>query len=162
MLLFGITDADMRRFTLGDQLDVRRFVMVATPRALELERVLPPQFATFVSESLSALGKPVQVTDLVKYLESQPIGRSSLLAELRREPGVVSVMQATRLAPLPGYRFYDPDKRQYLVFTVTLLLVRGKALQLSLFTLGETAQDLDWLRTATQRWVDELQRLNPR
>jgi hypothetical protein len=39
---------------------------------------------------VSSLGKPAQFTDLVKYLESQPIGKTSLLAELRKEPVVVS------------------------------------------------------------------------
>jgi hypothetical protein len=162
VLLFGLTDADMRRFQVGDKLEVNRFVMISTPRALEQQRVSPEEFAGFVRDSLGALGQPAQFTDLVKYLESQPIGRSSLLAELRKETTVVSVLQATRLAPLPGYKFYDSAKAQYLVYTTSLLYARGKALQMSLFSLGETAADVDWVRGATQRWADQLLKLNRR
>ncbi|HUK05152.1 MAG TPA: hypothetical protein VLV90_08755 [Burkholderiales bacterium] len=161
LLLFGVTDADMRRFTLGDKLEANRFVMVATPRAQEQQRVTPEQFADFMRDSMNAFGKTIEVKDLVKFLEKQPIGKSNLLAELRREPGVASVMQATRLAPIPGYRFYDSDKPQYLVYTTSLVLVRGKALQLSVYSLTETGTDLGWLRGTTQRWADELRRLNP-
>jgi len=162
ILLFALTDADMRRFSLGDKIEVNRFVMVATPRALEQQRVSQAQFADFVKLSLSTLGKPAQYTDLVAYLESQPIGRSSLLAELRRDPGAVSVVQAMRLEPVPGQKFYERSKPQYLVYTVTLLHVRGKALQVSLFSLTENAGDIDWMRDTTARWADELQRLNAR
>ncbi|MFY9316361.1 MAG: hypothetical protein WAO95_12490 [Burkholderiales bacterium] len=162
VLLFGLTDADLRRFTLGDKIEVDRFVMIAAPRVLEQQRVTPEKFAAYVSEAMGALGKPVQFTDLVKYLESQPVGRSSVLAELRREPHVVSVLQGTRLAPLPAYRFFERDKPQYLVFTTSLLLVRDKVLQMSVFSLSETAADVGWMRDATQLWADELRRLNPR
>jgi hypothetical protein len=162
VLLFGLTDADLRRFQLGDKIDVNRFVMVATPRAFEHQRVAPEQFADYVRDSVGSLGKPVQAPDVVKYLESQPIGKNSLLEELRRDPGMVSIVQATRLEPLPGYKFYERSKPQYLVYTTTQLLVRNKLLQVSLFTLGEVAPDLEWLRATTLRWAEELQRVNPR
>jgi hypothetical protein len=162
VLLFGLTDADLRRFTLGDKIEVDRFVMIAAPKVLEQQRVTPERFAAFASESLGVLGKPAQFTDLVKYLESQPVGRSSLLAELRKDADVVSVLQATRLKPLPGYRFYERDKPQYLVFTTSLVLVRNKVLQMSVFSLSETAANIDWIRDATLLWADELRRLNPR
>lgn len=161
LLMFGVTDADLRRFTLGDKLEFNRFVMVATPRAQEQQRVSREQFADLMRDSMDALGKPAEIKDLVKYLESQPIGKASLLAELRREPAIASVLQATRLAPIPGYRFYDSDRPQYLVYTTSLVLVRGKTLQLSVFSLTERAADIDWLRSTTQRWADELRRLNP-
>jgi putative ubiquitin-RnfH superfamily antitoxin RatB of RatAB toxin-antitoxin module len=163
ILLFGLTDADLRRFTLGDRLEVNRFVMIATPRALEQQRVTPDQFAAYATDTVGGLGKPAQIsTDLVKYLESQPVGRSSLLEELRREPAAVSIMQAARLPPLPADTFWARPKPQYLVSTTTHMLVRSKVLQLSLFSLSETGADLEWMRGATLRWADELKRLNPR
>jgi len=160
VLLFGLSDADMRRFQLGDQLQVDRFVMVVTPRAVEQQRLTTDQFAAQAQDWLAGFGKPVTYTDLVKYLESQPIGRSSLLGELRKEPAVVTVLQATRLAPVPGYRFYDSAKPQYLVFATSLLYVHGKALQASVFSLTETAPDIEWMRATSQRWADALRRLN--
>ena len=40
ILLFALTDADLRRFTNGDQLDQkRRYMMAVTPKALEREGV---------------------------------------------------------------------------------------------------------------------------
>jgi hypothetical protein len=162
VVLFGLTDADLRRFQLGDKIEVNRFVMITTPRTYEQQRISADQFAAYARDSVGALGKPVQTQDLIKYLEGQPVGRTSLLDELRREPAAVSVMQATRLNPLPGYTFWERAKPQYLVFTTTQLLVRNKVLQLQLFTLGDFMPDTDWIRVTTLRWAEDLQRLNPR
>src|SRR4051812_27043851 len=39
ILLFALTDADLRRFTSGDPPDLKRYAVAATPRALERDRV---------------------------------------------------------------------------------------------------------------------------
>jgi hypothetical protein len=41
-----------------------------------------------------------------------------------------------------------------------MLLLRGKMLQLVIYGSFESPQDLDWIRFTTQRWVEELRRLN--
>jgi len=152
----------VRRFTQGEMLDAKRYMIAVTPKGLERERVSPAQFAAYISDSVQNLGKPVQPPDLVKYLETQPIGRASLISELRREPNAVSVLQATRLPLLPGKKFWESDTPQYLTFTTTIFLVRGKAIQLAVYSLYESPADVEWLKATTQRWVDELLRLNPR
>ena len=73
-----------------------------------------------------------------------------------------SVLQATRLPPLPGKKFWEGSKPQYLFFTTTIFLLRGKAIQLAVYSLFEGQDDVDWLKNITLRWHDELQRLNPR
>src|SRR3990167_1396549 len=93
ILLFALTDADVRRFTSGDQIELQRYMIAVTPKGLERDRVTDAQFATLVSDSLRDLGTPVQPPDLVKFLESQPIGKANLLAELRREPTAASILQ---------------------------------------------------------------------
>ena len=161
ILLFALTDADLRRFTNGDPLDKkRRYVMVVTPKELERERVGEDLFKAFVSASLRDVGKPEQAADLPKFLESRPIGRPNLLAELKIGPTSASLIQATRLTPLPGERMFDSATPQYLVFTTTFVLVRGKALILTVYTLFYEPADIDWLTFSTQRWVEDLQRLN--
>ena len=160
ILLFSLSDGDVRRFTQGEQLDARRYMIAVTPRGLEQHRVSPDQFSAFVAESLQGLGKPVASPDLIKFLATQPIGKAHLLSELKKEPTAVSVMQATRLPDRPGASFWQSDKPQYLCFTTTLFLVRGKALQLAVYTLYDSPADTDWLITITQRWQDELLRLN--
>jgi hypothetical protein len=163
VLLFALTDADLRRFTNGDPLDLkRRYVMVVTPKELERERVGGDLFQVFVAASLRDLGAPEQVTDLPKFLESRPIGQPTLLAEPEKGPASVSLIQATRLTPLPGERIFDRSTPQYLVFTTTFVLVRGKALILTVYTLFYEPADIDWLKFSTQRWADGLQRLNAR
>lgn len=162
ILVFALSDADVRRFAQGEQLDARRYMIAVTPKGLERERVTPAQLATYIADSLHDLGKPVQAPDLIRYLETQPIGKASLLAELKREPATVSVLLATRLPPLAGKNFWDSSTPQYLVFTTTIFVVRGKVLQLAVYSLFDEPADLDWLKTTTQRWLDELQRLNPR
>lgn len=160
VLVFGLTDADFRKFTVGDPADFRRYLIAYTPKSLEYERVSAEQFARLAGDSLDALGKPVQAPDLVKFLEKEPIGRWHLLGEIKKEPTQVAVMRAARLPPIPGYRFFDPSTPQYQVASDTLVLVRGKALRLSVYTLYNGPEDAEWLRVTTQRWMEELQRLN--
>ncbi|MGH8706268.1 MAG: hypothetical protein ACREUO_12730 [Burkholderiales bacterium] len=158
ILLFAITDADLRRFMIGDRPELRRYMIAVTPRGLERERVSTPQFATLVEDSLRDLGKPAGTLDYPSYLDGQPHGKASLLAELRKEPGVVSVLQGTRLPGQGGFM----EKPQYLFSTTTLLLVRGKALQIAAYTGFDSQNDAEWLKFITQRWIDELLRLNSR
>ena len=163
VLLFALTDADLRRFQNGDPADKkRRYVMAVTPKELERERVGGDLFKSFVSASLRDLGKAEQVADLPKFLESRPIGVPNLLTEPKEAPASVSLMQATRLPPLPGERIFDRSTPQYLVFTTTFVLLRGKTLILTIYTLFYEPADIDWLTFSSQRWVDDLQRLNAR
>jgi len=156
ILLFALTDADLRRFTLGDTPELRRYLLVATPRAMERDRVNPEQFRAFVAESLRGLGNPAEPADLRKHLDALPQGQAGLLWELRRTPGAVSVLQGTRVPTKPN------AKPVYLLSTTTLLLLRGKALSVSVFAGYNDEADPDWLRAVTLRWVDDLLRLNSR
>jgi hypothetical protein len=158
ILLFAISDADMRRFTVGDTPEFRRYLIAVTPKGLERERVNPAAFGAFVSDALRELGAPPADPDYLKYLDAQPVGKVSLLSELRRDPEVVSVLQGTRLPD--QNRIGEPSR--YLLSTTTLLLVRGKALNVAVYSLYENAADVDWIRATTTRWIDELQRLNNR
>jgi hypothetical protein len=158
ILLFALEDADVRRFSVGDTPELRRYVIIVTPRGMEHERVSTPAFGAFVSDSLRELGPPAEVLDVRRYLDSQPRGRANLLAELRKDPQVISVLQGVRLPDSPELR--SPPR--YLLSTTTLLLVRGKALNAAVYTLYESDADLQWIRASTGRWIDELQRLNNR
>jgi hypothetical protein len=160
ILMFALSDGDVRRFTTGEKLDAKRYMIAVTPRGLESQRMSADQFAAFVSDSLQGLGKPEEIPDLIKFLAKQPVGKVHLLAELKKEPTAFSILQATRVPDLPGGKFWESDKPQYLCFTTTLFLLRGKALQLKIFTLYDGPEDTDWLKTITQRWQDELLRLN--
>ena len=163
VLLFALTDADLRRFQNGDPADLkRRYLMVVTPRGLERERVTAELFNALVVDSLRDLGPPEKAPDLIKFLEERPIGLANFLEELKRTPTVVSLMQATRLPPLPGERIFYRSTPQYLLSTTTFVLVRGKALIATVYTLFYDPADMDWLKVATQRWVEDLQRLNSR
>ena len=161
VLAFGVTDADYRRFTNGEFLDFKRYVVAVTPKGLERNRVTPEQFNALVTDSLQQFGKPADAPDLVKFLEKQPIGRVNLLAELRKEPTVVSVLQGTRLPPLTG-RVFEDNKPQYVVFSTTIFLAAGKALQLAVYSMHDNPADAEWVRYTTLRWIEELLRLNPR
>jgi hypothetical protein len=157
ILLFAISDADLRRFTVGDQLDLRRYMLVVTSKAMDRERVSESSFRVLVNDSLRELGQPPAGTDYVKVLDSRPPGEISLLAELRKDAEVASILQGARTK---GAGFFAKSK--YLLSTTTLLLVRGKALTVSVFTQYEDAADAEWIRVTTLRWIDELKRLNSR
>ena len=158
ILLFALEDADLRRFMVGDSVELRRSVLAVTPRAMERERLTPAAFKAFAGESLrDETATRAAADDLAGYLDTLPQGRANPIAALRTEPEVVSVLLGTRMVPP------RPDApTRYLVSSHTLMLLRGKALDLSVFSRYESAADLDWVRTATARWIDELQRLNAR
>jgi hypothetical protein len=157
ILLFALEDADLRRFMAGDSIELRRTALAATPRGMERERLSSAGFKAFVAESLRELGSAPSAGELTRYLDSRPPGRANLIAELRADADIVSVLQGTRLA---ASRSSEPAR--YLVSTNTLMLLRGKALNLGVFSRYEGSADLEWIRAATARWIDELQRLNSR
>lgn len=157
ILLFALSDGDLRRFTLGDPLELRRYMIVVTPRGMERDRVSEGTFKQFIGESLAGLGAPPAEKDLVKYLDSRPSGATSLLQELRRDGDAVSVLQGARNK---GSSFFERSK--YLLSSTTLLLLRGKALSFSVYTQYDDPADLEWIRVTTARWIDELKRLNTR
>lgn len=159
VLLYAIPDADVRRFMAGDAMELRRHVLAVTPRALERERLSEVQFGAFVAEALQALGPPAGLGDLRARLDAQPERRPLLLAELRREPNLVTALQGTRVV-VEGRGFLAPDRTYYVLETLTFLLMRGKPLQLTVFTRFEGPEDLEWITGATARWVEDLRRLN--
>jgi len=158
ILLFAISDGDLRKFTLGDPPEFRRYMLVVTPKQLERERVTRKSFGDFAAAAMQDLGERAPPgKDLFEQLDAQPPGRSTVLQELRREPEVVSTLVGARVPPQRRN-----EKPQYLVSTSTLMLVRGKALGLSVYGIYESAADVDWIRAITARWIDDLQRLNAR
>ncbi len=163
ILLFAVSDGDLRRFTVGDTPDFRRYMLVVTPRGAERERITPESFQRFVGDALREMGKPPAVTDYPKHLEEQPPNQLSLLAELRKDPAAVSMLQGLRLPPKKkGGMFSRPEPSRFVLSSTSLVLLRGKGLNLTVFTMYESPADLDWIRAATTRWIEELQRLNSR
>jgi hypothetical protein len=160
ILIFALSDDDVRRFTLGDPVDIKRYMILVTPKGLEHQRVSLEQFSSEVGDSLQNLGAQLETPDLIKFLEKEPIGKAYLLAELKREPGTVSVLQASRLPDRPATTFWGSPTPRYLCYTTTLFLVRGKILQIKVYSFYDTPFDIDWLKAMTQRWQDELLRLN--
>jgi hypothetical protein len=69
------------------------------------------------------------------------------------------VLRGVRLPPAETGLFSSKPS-QYVLSSTTLLLLRGKSLQLTVVTGYEGKTDLEWLRTTTSRWIDELRRLN--
>ena len=159
ILFFAITDDDLRKFMAGDPPEFRRYMIAVTPRAIEHERFNQTRFQRFVSDELRELGPAAPPgKEYSQHLATQPPGRSILLAELRREPTLVTVLQGARLAP----QGRSQEKTQNVLSTSTLMLVRGKALTFSVYGAYDSPADLDWIRAITSRWIDDLQRLNNR
>jgi hypothetical protein len=156
ILLFALTDADLRRFSAGDTPELRRYLLVATPRAIERDSVGLNQFRAYAADSVRALGNPVEPAEMAKVLDQGPVGRPVVLRELRRTPVMLSLLVASRVPPRVE------NKPEYLLYTQTLMLVRGKALSVAAYSMVESPADQEWLLGVTQRWTEELQRLNGR
>jgi hypothetical protein len=157
VLLFAITDADLRRFTLGDALELRRYMIAVTPRATERERMTQSTFKAYAAESLRGLGPLPPPGDYRKHLESLPAGTVSMLAQLRDDPDAVTLLQGARSRPA---RFFESST--YQLSSISIILLRGKPLTLSVYTQYDDAADIEWIRVTTARWIDELKRLNAR
>jgi hypothetical protein len=160
ILLFALEDIDVRRFTVGDTPELRRYCLVVTPKQMEMARVPPAAFRQLVTDSLRDVGAPAPAGGDVRAHLDKAGGRPALIAELRHDPDVETILQGARMPDAPRGSGKEPAK--YLVSSTTLLLVRGRALNLSLYAVYDTPADLDWIRTATQRWIEEVQRLNNR
>lgn len=160
VLVFALADADARRFGAGDQLELRRYLLAVTPRATERERLSPSQFATLVQTASRNLGSPPEgVTDFIKYLRTRPPEQAHLLQDLKREPQLLSVVQGT-MVPQRG-RWVDGEPL-FRLSSMTLALIGGKAVYLSAFSAFDGPADIAWMKTVSERWLEDLQRLNPR
>jgi hypothetical protein len=156
ILLFALTDGDLRRFRAGDAPELDRYLLVATPRAMERDSLGLSQFRALAADTARPLGDPVEPPDLRAHLDGVPVGRIVLLRELQRTPVMVQLLAAMRLPPRT-----DSDP-QYLLLTHTLMLMRGKVLHVMAHARYRSGADRDWLLDVTQRWTGELQRLNGR
>jgi hypothetical protein len=157
VLLFALADDDLRRFTLGDQLELRRYMAAVTERARERERMSEGEFKVFADDLVRTLGELPPAGDYQKYLESRPPGAVSVLAQLRKEADAVTVLQGSRSK---GRNFFE--RSRYVLSSTSLVLLRDKTLVLTVVTQYEDAGDLEWIRVTTLRWIDELKRLNSR
>ncbi|HZM37139.1 MAG TPA: hypothetical protein VFC18_21960 [Burkholderiales bacterium] len=138
ILMFAISDGDLRRFMVGDTPEFRRYMMVVTPKALEYERLSPATFR--------------ELAETIKREAAR-----GEFAELRADAEVYAV-QTRALLP-PQRRGADPVQ---VLVTRALIQARGKGLDLSIYSVYESPADLEWIRATTVRWIEDLQRLNAR
>ena len=138
ILMFAISDGDLRRFMTGDTPEFRRYMLVVTPKALERDRIAPAAFKDLAASAAREAG-------------------AAEGDALRNDAEVFSVQLRTKVPP--ARRGAEP---QEVVSTRTLMLVRGKALDLTVLAVYESPADVEWIRGVTTRWIEELQRLNAR
>jgi len=158
VLVFALSDGDMRRFNTGDAPELKQYLLVVIPRAVEQDRMSLQAFDRYVRDGVRSLGAPIE-GDFTKVMEDRPPGEPALIAELVRDPDAVSVLRATRLPPAEGIlSWFKPS--QYVLTSTSVVLLRGKALTLTVTSGYESKADVEWIGTLTRRWVDDLRRLN--
>lgn len=157
VLVFAITDADLKRFMGGDRPDMKRYMTVSVPSHIEYDRISARQFAALAEETQRGMGALPSVTEYPAHLDKLAKGRLHALAELRKSATLLSMLQGTRL---PAQKDPEREKPRYLLATTTLVLLRGKALSIAVYSDYEGAEDIEWIKAMTQTWVDELLRLN--
>lgn len=159
VLLFALSDGDLRRFTVGDVPELRRMMIVSTPKVYEREGVTANSFARLSAGLLAEAGAPAGDANYLAFLDNHPPGQSRALAQIAKQPDVTSILLGTRLPPKNPSR---DEKPQYLLSTSSLLLVRGRALHLAVHSGYDSPADVEWIRGVTARWIEELKRLNGR
>lgn len=161
VLLFSLADADVRRFGAGDELALRRYLIVVTPRATERQSLSVGEFAALLKDSVRDIGAstlPVS-DDYTKHLLAQPPGIPHLLATLRNDAQSLSVLRGIRRPP-KARRWGEEERPVFNLSTITLVLIGGKALYISAFSAYDGPADLAWIKTVSDRWVEDLRRLN--
>jgi hypothetical protein len=161
VLVFALSDADSRRFSAGDPLELRRYLVTVTPRTKERERMSLAQFGKLV-EDIERNFDPAfsSPEDYRVYMGSRPAGRANLLAKLRREPHLISLLYGTMVPQPPPSIFREDKPPVFKLSTMTLALIGGRALYVSAFSTYDSPADVYWIRSLTETWVEELQRLN--
>ena len=161
MLVFALADADARRFAGGDALDLRRYLLAVTPRAKERERIGAAQFADLVDVAERDINASFQSPpDYRIYMQGRPAGQTTLLQKLRRDPKAISLLYGT-MVPQPPPSIWREDKPPvFKLSTTTLALIGGRAVYLSAFSAYDSPADVFWIRSITETWLEELQRLN--
>lgn len=157
VLLFALSDGDLRRFTQGDVPDLKRFMIASTPKVYERDGVSAGTFGRLSAELRREGGTPAGDANWVAFLDNHPPGRALALTELARQPELTSLLMGTRLPSLKR-----DEKPQYVLSSSSLLLVRGRALHLAVYTNYESPADVEWIRSVTARWIEDLKRLNAR
>jgi hypothetical protein len=155
VLLFALSDGDLRRFTQGETPDLKRFMVASTPKEFEREGVTAGAFGRLSAELLRDGGPPAGDANYLAFLDNQTPGKARTLAELARQSGLTSLLLGTRLPSLKSN-----EKPQYLLSTSSLLLVRGRAVHLAVYAGYESPADVEWIRNVTARWIEDLKRLN--
>jgi len=137
---------------------LKYYLLAVTPRALEQDRMSLQAFERYVRDGLRGLGKPIK-GDFTKVLETRPMGEAVVIAELLTDPDAAAVLRAIRIPPPEGlFSYFKPS--QYVLSSSAVILLRGKALTLSLTSGYESKADIDAMRTVMLRWIDDLRRLN--
>lgn len=160
VLSFAMSDADLRRFSVGDTLELRNYLLAVTPRVSERGRLTAAQYAALVEESSRNYGTPPPPsTDFRKYLEGKPLGTPHLLADLRRDSQVISLLYGT-LVPQP-VPWWAADKPHLMnISSLTMVNIAGRAVYLYAFSGYNGPADVNWIRTISANWAEQLQRLN--
>jgi hypothetical protein len=139
-------------------------MIAVTPMELERERVGTQRFGELAAAAERDLGERVpEGKSFTEYFDKQPVGKSSVVGELRHDAEVLSLLLGARVPP--NTRMLPPGaqkQQQYALSTSSLVLVRGKTLSLTVYSAYESPADLAWIRAITARWIDDLQRLNAR
>lgn len=160
ILVFALSDGDMRRFNTGDAPELKQYLLAVIPKSLEQDRMSATAFERYVEEGRRGMGKAVE-GEFAKTLDARQPGELVLLADLVREPDALAVIRGLRLPPAePGRLFSSAKPSQYVLSSTTVILLRGKPLTLTLTSGYERQSDLDWLRSTTLRWIEDLRRLN--
>jgi hypothetical protein len=160
VLAFAISDADARRFSVGDALELRNYLLAVTPRAKERERMTAAQYAALIQEAGRNLGTPPPaLTDFRKYLEGRAPGQPHLLADLRRDSQVISLLYGTLVPqPVPWWAADKPPLVK--ISSLTLVNLGGRAIYLYAFSGYEGPGDVARIRAISETWTEQLQRLN--
>jgi hypothetical protein len=158
ILLFAITDADLRSFTVGDRPEFKRYAIAVTPRNFEADWVSPSRYAAYAADSMRGLGTRPPTGDYKKFLDTQPLGQMSALADVRKDRDILTVLQGVRLPPLDE----KSEIPRYMLSTTTLVWLRGKVLSFGFYTEFDGPGDVEWVVNATRRWVDDIVRMNAR
>ena len=162
ILVFALTDADMRRFNGGDAPELRQRLLVVTPRALEHQRTSGRR----VRRQRARDAALARQTSRPKAT-SPEVPRDAPARQRRRASASCA---GSRRSWLSCAAFACRPSRRPVQLLQAVAVRRSRAPPCSCCAANRCSSpsspatrakaDLEWIRATTLRWIDELRRLN--
>lgn len=173
LLAAFVSEGDLERIMKGEVPEYRRYMMVQVFRKFEQMTISGSQFAQFADKARREQGtlseeSKAKTQRLVNQAGREILEGYDLAADIRiGEPVSLGVFvdksDTIAYATLTKYQVATEESKQDVVLASAgcFVNVKSKILYLYIFGRYDDSKDLEWVRTTSGQWADQILRANP-